>query len=356
MAFWYTRLVVELNWKQSWNFYSQVVKIVFIFWFDFLMYVPLHWHSTFSFLEALGQPKDIIKRAKELLFPAIAITDYNGMFWVPSFFLAAKDSKNPEDENDKWVKAIFGLEIWFVMDLNSSWVGKSVWNLCLLAETDEWYHNMMELIAYANQTGFTNWTQKLDLSVLKEKSGWIRIFAGWELSWISKMLSAWESEAKIKEIYDMLHEIFGEKCYLEITAQDETLLPITKKVNKFIYDLAKKTNTKLIVDNDYRYLKEKDKEAWEIALSIKDWTKMYDTNRRKPAGKYHIMDGEEIRGICIKNWYKAEEVDEWIQNNGNIAKELNASMLLNQKLFPKYKTPDYIQEYYDKYWATSIEY
>ena len=66
------------------------------------MYVPLHWHSTFSFLEALGQPKDIVKRAKELWFPAIAITDYNGMFWVPSFFLAAKDSKNPEDENDKW--------------------------------------------------------------------------------------------------------------------------------------------------------------------------------------------------------------------------------------------------------------
>jgi DNA polymerase III alpha subunit len=34
--------------------------------------------------------------------------------------------------------------------------------------------------------------------------------------------------------------------------------------------LAKQTNTKLIVDNDYRYLKEKDKEAREIALSIKD--------------------------------------------------------------------------------------
>jgi DNA polymerase III alpha subunit len=34
--------------------------------------------------------------------------------------------------------------------------------------------------------------------------------------------------------------------------------------------LAKQTDTKLIVDNDYRYLEEKDKEAWEIALAIKD--------------------------------------------------------------------------------------
>lgn len=319
------------------------------------MYVPLHWHSTFSFLEALGQPKDIVKYAKELWFSAIAITDYNGMFWVPSFFLSAKDSKNSEDENDKWVKAIFGLEIWFVMDLNSSVAAKNVWNLCLLAETDQWYHNMMELVAFANQTGFVNWVQKLDLNVLREKSDWIRIFTWWELSWISKMLSAWESESKIKEIYDMLHELFREKCYLEITAQDETLLPITKKTNHFIYNLAKQTNTKLIVDNDYRYLKEKDKEAWEIALSIKDGTKMYDSNRRKPAWKYHIMNWDEIKEICLKNWYNAEEIDERIQNNESIAGELNASMLLNQKLFPKYKMPDNIQEYYDKYWTTSIE-
>ena len=61
------------------------------------------------------------------------------------------------------------------------------------------------------------------------------------------------------------------------------------------------------------------------------------------------MDGEEIREICLKNGYKAEEVDEWMENSGIIAEELNASMLLNQKLFPKYKTPDYMQEYYDKY-------
>ena len=318
------------------------------------MYVPLHWHSTFSFLEALGQPKDIINRAKELWFSAIAITDYNGMFWIPAFFQASKDSKNPDDENDKWVKWIFGLEIWFVMDLKSSIAWKSVWNLCLLAESDQWYHNMMELVAYANQTGFTDWTPKLDLNILKENSEWIRVFTWWEMSWIAKMLAAWETEAKIKEIYDMLHEMFWEKCYLEITAQDETLLPVTKKVNQFIYNLAEQTNTKLIVDNDYRYVREKGKDAWEIALSIKDWTKMYDANRRSPAWKYHIMDWEEIRDVCIKNWYKTEEIDEWIQNNGNVAEELNASMLLNQKLFPKYKTPDDMEGLYEKYWSTSI--
>ena len=214
----------------------------------------------------------------------------------------------------------------------------------------------MELVAYANQTGFINWVPKLDLNILKEKSERIRVFTWWEMCRISRMLTSWESESKISEIYDMLRELFWDKCYLEITAQDETLLPITKKVNKFIYDLAKETKTNLIVDNDYRYLKEKDKEAREIALSIKDWTKMYDSNRRKPAWKYHIMNWEEIREICLKNWYIKDEIDEWIQNNWDIADELNASMLLNQKLFPMYTTPEDIKNYYDKYWDSSIEY
>ena len=79
-----------------------------------------------------------------------------------------------------------------------------------------------------------------------------------------------ESDAKICEIYDMLREIFMDKCYLEITAQDEGLISGLRKLNHFVYDLAKKTKTKLIVNNDYRYLREKDKDAWEIALAIKD--------------------------------------------------------------------------------------
>jgi len=319
------------------------------------MYVPLHWHSTFSFLEALGQPKDIIACAKELWFSSIAITDYNWMFWIPAFYQASKESKSKDDGNDIWVKSIFWLEIWFVMDLNSSSIWKSIWNICLLAESDKWYHNMMELVAFANQTWLINWVPRLDLNILKEKSEWIVVFTWWDMSWISKMQLSWESDIKIAEIYDMLHKVFNDKCYLEITAQDEKTVSWVRKINNFIYSLSKKTNTKLIVNNNYRYLREKDKEAREIALAIKDWAKMYDANRRKPLWKYHIMGSDEIRSVCIWNWYDESEVDEWMQNNWILAESLNASMLLNQKLFPQYKIPEDIQILYDRYWATSIE-
>lgn len=318
------------------------------------MYVPLHWHSTFSFLEALGHPKDIIQRAKELWYSSIAITDYNWMFWIPAFFQASQDSKNPDDENDQWVKSIFWTEIWFVMDINASLIWKNIWNLCLIAENDQWYHNMMELVAFANQQWYSNWIPKLDVNALKEKSEWIIIFAWGEQSWMSKLVASWESEVRIREIYEMLQDIFGDRCYLEITAQDEQVLSVTKKCNQFVGNLAKKTNTKLIVNNDFRYLREEDKHTREIALAIKDWAKMYDLNRRRPAGKYHIMDSEEIRNICLKNWYDASEVDEWMENNWKIAEMANASMLLHQKLFPRYNIPDHVMALYDEYWADAI--
>ena len=318
------------------------------------MYVPLRWHSTFSFLEALWQPKDIINCDKDLWLTAIAITDYNGMFWIPAFYLASKDSKNADNPDDNWVKAIFWMEMGFTMVVHSSLAEKNSWNLCLLAKNDIGYHNMMELVAFANQTWFTNGVPKLDLNILEEKSEWIIVFTWWETSWIAKMILNWESESKILEIYEMLYKIFWDNCYLEITAQDESNIPWVKKCNHFIYDLAKKTNTKLIVNNDYHYLRNSDKDSWLVALSIKDWTKIYDSNRRNPQWEYHIMDWEEIKKICIKNWYSADEVDMRLNNNWSIADDLNVSLLFNQKLFPKYEIKEDIKQLYDKYWDTSI--
>lgn len=318
------------------------------------MYIPLHWHSTFSFLEALWQPKDIVKRVKSLWMNAVAITDYNGMFAVPSLFLACEDSKDKDNPDDFAVKPIFWLEIWFVYDLKSSLIWKAVWNICLIAENDIWYHNMMEMVAYANQDWLSNWTSKLDFNILKQKSEWTILFFWWELSWLVKMLSAWDSEDTIMEIFNKMREIYWDNLFMEIIAQDELVLPLVWKSNKIIYDFAHKTNTKLIVNNDYRYINPNDKEVWEVALSIKDWTKMYDANRRKPEWKYYIMNWEEIKDICVKNWYNSSEVDERIENNWSIADRVNTSMLLHQKLFPKYETPENIKIYYDKYWTSSI--
>jgi DNA polymerase-3 subunit alpha len=47
-------------------------------------------------LEAIGTPKEIIKKAKELELKNIALTDLNGMYGVVSFYDKAKENEiNP---------------------------------------------------------------------------------------------------------------------------------------------------------------------------------------------------------------------------------------------------------------------
>ena len=44
------------------------------------MYVELHCHSNFSFLDGASHPDDLVSRAKELGMPALALTDHDGLY------------------------------------------------------------------------------------------------------------------------------------------------------------------------------------------------------------------------------------------------------------------------------------
>ena len=53
-------------------------------------YVELHCHSGFSFLDGASHPEELILRAVELGYPALALTDHNGLYGSMEFAQAAK--------------------------------------------------------------------------------------------------------------------------------------------------------------------------------------------------------------------------------------------------------------------------
>ena len=55
-----------------------------------MAFVPLHVHSHYSLLDGLGTPKSIVLRAKELGFPAVALTDHGVLYGAIEFYKAAK--------------------------------------------------------------------------------------------------------------------------------------------------------------------------------------------------------------------------------------------------------------------------
>ncbi len=302
------------------------------------MFTHLHGHSTFSFLEAIGKPTTIVNKAKELWMNAIAITDYNGMYGMIKFYQAAKDVE---------IKPIIGVELWFVIDINSHIPDNQIGNIIILAKNKEGYQNLMELTSFANKEGIVG-KSKIDFQTLKTYGKEIICIFGGENSRIGKMIQSDEKESKIIEIITMIQDIVGqENVYLEIIAQDYKEVPETKKYNEFIQEISKKTTIPCIVSNNYFYPSKEDKPAREVALAIKDGLKIYDENRRKPKGQFHIMTEEEIRKILENNEFETETIDMFIKTNNQIAESITIDIDLHQSLFPNYETPEDIKELYE---------
>ena len=53
-------------------------------------YVELHCHSAFSFLDGASHPEELVARAAELGYPALALTDHDGVYGSLEFAYAAK--------------------------------------------------------------------------------------------------------------------------------------------------------------------------------------------------------------------------------------------------------------------------
>ena len=306
------------------------------------MYIPLHGHSTYSFLEALWPTKQIVDKAKEIWLTAIAITDYKGIYCYPSFYLAAKEAE---------IKPIIGVELAFVQEIQNKLPIKKIGNICLIALNNQWYQNLRDIITVANEIGL-EWTAKIDFETLEKYHEGLVCFYGGIESRCSVILNDNGDEEKIRDWHQRLQKIFGANLYLEMTAQDENMHEY-EKINRFLYKLSQQTNTPCIINNNYFYPKEELKYTREIALSIKDGTKMFDPWRRSPKGKFHIMEEKEIREICLENGYKEEEIQQRLDNNAKIAEQANVEIDFGQALFPVYETPEHVQNLYDQFasWA-----
>ena len=57
------------------------------------MYIELHARSAFSFLEGSSIPEELVVRAAELDFPALAILDTDNISGAARFHMAAKKAK-----------------------------------------------------------------------------------------------------------------------------------------------------------------------------------------------------------------------------------------------------------------------
>ena len=99
----------------------------------------------------------------------------------------------------------------------------------------------------------------------------------------------------------------------------------------------------------FHYIKREDKGAFEVAMCIKDGKKIYDEDRRKVLGDFHIKTADEVRAEFVGNAWKENLIDELMNNTILISDMIDLKINLGATLFPHYKTPWEIQDLFEKY-------
>jgi len=104
-------------------------------------YIELHCHSGFSFLDGASHPEELVMRAVELGYPALALTDHNGLYGSMEFAQTAKLAN---------LQPITGAEV----TLRDCFPGveepESGHHVTLLAETQTGYANLCRLLTEAH--------------------------------------------------------------------------------------------------------------------------------------------------------------------------------------------------------------
>jgi len=115
-----------------------------------------HVHSTFSTLDGMGTPMDVVKRAKALGWGAVCLTEHGWMGSAPLFYKAARsEGLNP----------IIGCEFYIVEDDDLGVKQAASYHLTVLAISAEGYHNLVAWCTFASQR--ENFHYKPRISLLK---------------------------------------------------------------------------------------------------------------------------------------------------------------------------------------------
>lgn len=287
-------------------------------------FIHLHTHSHYSLLDGLPKIPELVKHAKKLGMPALALTDHGVMYGLIEFYQQCKANN---------IKPILGVEAYIAPNgLHSKRpkIDEKPYHLILLAKNNTGYHNLLKLTSIAHLEGFY-YKPRLDLEILKKYSDGLIALSACLQGEVAKT-AANHGIIKTEEVIKKYLEIFStENFYLEI--QSHPNLPIQQKVNDILIALSKKMNCKLVATNDIHYLNPEDAQAQDILVCIQTKKQLADKDRLSMMAE----DYSFRTAVQMSDAFQA--VPEAITNTVTIAEKCNVELELGKIQLPSYDLP-----------------
>ncbi|HUF76897.1 MAG TPA: PHP domain-containing protein, partial [Longimicrobiales bacterium] len=245
-------------------------------------YVELHCHSGYSFLDGASHPEELVLRATELGYPALALTDHNGLYGSMEFARAAKEAG---------VQPITGAELTLRECFTGVEEPEAGHHVTLLAENPVGYANLCRLLTEAHM-GSERTDPRLPLPSLLELPEGLILLTGCRRSPVAAALDS--SVAEAEALTRRLVDAFGPgSVFVEL--QDNAVQGDAAR-NKALARLAGRLGLGVVATGNVHYHREGRHRLQDVLVSIRHRTTLDGSHGvRRANGLFHLASPWEVR-------------------------------------------------------------
>jgi error-prone DNA polymerase len=310
-------------------------------------YVELHCHSYFSLLDGASSPEALVKRAAELGYPALALTDHNGLYGAVRFWQAAQEwglkpiigaevslddacPACPEHSSGRLVSqgdvlGATGRRAWPEGDRRS-------YHLTLLAETQRGYANLCRLIS-AGQLAGQKGHPLVTVETLAEHAHGLLCLSGCRQGAVSRALLARDEEAAHRAAAQ-LWDLFGpDRFWIEVQAH---YLPTDARLVAALVSLARELEIDLVVTNNVHYARRDGQRLHDVLTCVRHQVTLPEA---LGAGLLHPNSEQVLKPPSeMAALYSA--LPEALRNTLHIAERCEVSLNFAAQRLPAFPVPE----------------
>ena len=245
-------------------------------------YVELHCHSGFSFLDGASHPQELAMRAAELGYPALALTDHNGLYGSMEFAHAARRAD---------LQPITGAEVTLRECFPGFEEPEGGHHVTLLAETPQGYANLCRLLTETHM-GSERGDARLPLPSLLERCEGLILLTGCGKSPLAAALAS--SVAEAEQMTRRLVDAFGPgSVFVEL--QDNAVKGDTAR-NRALARLAGRMGLGVVATGNVHYHRAERHRLQDVLVSIKNRATLDGAHGARRANRlFHLAEPWEMR-------------------------------------------------------------
>jgi len=240
------------------------------------MYIELHCHSAFSFLDGASLPEHLVLEAQTLGYPALALTDRNGLYGSMAFAQAAKQMG---------LQAITGAEVTL---LDGS-------HVTLLAETPQGYANLCRLITETHLQRQDRRDPRLDFASLEQRHEGLIVLSGCRTGLLPRVLAN-EGFTAARRFAERCRAVFGRERFL--VELQRNAVRGDRDLTRALCDIADAVGLSVVATGDVHYHGQERHRLHDTLVAIRHRTTLDGSHAvRRPNSEFSLRPPAEVATI-----------------------------------------------------------